>query len=90
MKSRKVPLRRCVACGEQREKKELLRMVRTPQGEILIDDSGRKNGRGAYLCKSLGCLTLAKKKHSLERAWKIPVEDAVYESLKEELKKLGS
>lgn len=58
---KKVPLRKCTGCGQMKNKKELVRVIRTPEEEILIDTSGRKNGRGAYLCNSLECFLKAKK-----------------------------
>ena len=75
---KKVPMRMCVACREMKPKKELLRVVRTPEGEILPDESGRKNGRGAYLCRSEACLNKALKTRALERALESPLsEEAV-------------
>ena len=74
---KKIPMRMCVACREMKPKKELLRVVRTPEGEILPDESGRKNGRGAYLCRSEACFNKAVKTRALERALEHPLsEDA--------------
>lgn len=83
---KKVPLRHCVGCGAEKAKKELLRVVRSPEGDISLDLTGRKSGRGAYVCFSAECLEKAKKKRSLERAFKGPVPDEVFDSLQEELK----
>ena len=82
---RKIPLRQCVGCGEDKEKKAMLRVIKTREGEILLDDTGKKNGRGAYLCLSRECLDKAIKNHGLERSLKTAVPDEVYERLKKEL-----
>ncbi len=75
---KKVPMRMCVACREMKPKKELIRVVRTPEGEIVADETGRKNGRGAYLCRSEACLAKALKIKALERALEQPLsEEAV-------------
>lgn len=80
-KVRKVPLRKCVGCQEMHDKRELLRVVLTPEGEVLLDPTGKQNGRGAYLCKNLECLQLARKKKALERALKTSIPEAVYDRL---------
>ena len=61
MKKRKIPLRRCVGCREMKDKRELLRIVRNNEGEIFVDPTGKKNGRGAYICKSMECFSKARK-----------------------------
>lgn len=81
MKQRKIPLRKCVACQEMMPKKELIRVVKTPQDEVFIDLSGKKSGRGAYLCGKLECFKLAKKSKALDRALKHEVGIAVYDQL---------
>ena len=81
---RKIPMRRCVATGEQLPKKELLRIVRTPEGEVKADLSGKANGRGAYLKKDSAALTAARKNKALERA----LETEIPESFWEETQKL--
>jgi uncharacterized protein len=81
MKTKKVPLRKCVACQEMMPKKELIRVVRTPEEEVLIDLTGKKSGRGAYLCGKVSCFTLAKKSKALDRALKQSVSDAIYDQL---------
>ncbi|MCG0238017.1 MAG: YlxR family protein [Firmicutes bacterium] len=81
-KTKKVPLRRCVGCQEMRPKKELLRVVRTPEGEILVDPTGKKSGRGAYICRSPECLQAAIKGKRLERDLGHPIPEAVLEQLK--------
>ena len=70
-KPRKIPQRQCVGCREMKEKKALLRIVRTPEGQILLDGTGKKSGRGAYVCPDPACLKKARKNRSLERAFEI-------------------
>ncbi|NMM51202.1 RNase P modulator RnpM [Paenibacillus aquistagni] len=81
MRTRKVPLRKCVACQQMMPKKELIRVVKTPQDEVLIDLTGKKSGRGAYLCGKLSCFKLAHKSKALDRALKHPVHSDIYEQL---------
>ena len=81
---RKIPLRKCTGCGEMKPKKELLRVLLTPEGSITVDDTGKKNGRGAYLCKKLSCLEKAIKHKGLERSLKTLVPAEVFTTLKEE------
>ena len=73
---KKVPMRMCVACREMKPKKELIRVVRTPEGEIVADETGRKNGRGAYLCRAEACFNKAVKTRALERALEQPLSEA--------------
>lgn len=80
---KKTPMRMCVACRQMRPKKELTRVVRTPEGEVLVDATGRANGRGAYLCHNLECLNKAIKIKALERALETSVDSAAFEKLKE-------
>lgn len=84
MRLRKVPERKCVACQEMMPKKELIRIVRSPQGEIQIDLTGKKPGRGAYLCGKVTCFKLAKKSKAFERALKAPVNIDIYDRLEAE------
>ena len=77
-------MRMCVACREMKPKKELLRVVRTPEGAVEVDRTGRKNGRGAYLCGTVDCLNKAVKTRALERALQQKIDDTVWETLKEE------
>ena len=72
---KKVPMRMCVACREMKPKKELIRVVRTPEGEIVPDETGRKNGRGAYLCRSEACFNKAVKTRALDRALEQPISE---------------
>ncbi|WP_223066811.1 RNase P modulator RnpM [Paenibacillus caui] len=81
MKTRKIPLRKCVACQEMKPKKQLIRVVKTPEDVIMIDLTGKKSGRGAYLCGTEACFKLAHKNRSLDRALKSPVGAEIYEQL---------
>ena len=86
MKERKIPLRMCTGCGEHKPKKELVRVVKSPEGEISLDMTGKKPGRGAYICPCADCLVKAKKAKRLERAFSCPIPEAVYIAMEEELK----
>ncbi len=88
MKEKKVPLRMCVGCREMKPKKELLRVVKAPDGAVSIDLTGRKPGRGAYVCHSAECLKKAIKQRQLERAFECALGDEVHESLLQELQAL--
>lgn len=89
MRQKKIPQRKCVACDEMRPKKELIRLVRTPESEVKLDLTGKASGRGAYICAQLDCYRLAKKKGSLERSLKTKINDEVYAQLEAELAKRG-
>ena len=89
MTNKKVPMRQCVGCGEMKSKKELLRVIKTPEEEIVLDATGRKNGRGAYICASMECLKNARKKRGLERSLKVSIPEDVYESLEQEMSKVA-
>lgn len=82
---KKIPMRKCVGCQEMKSKKELLRVLRTETGEFLLDDTGRKNGRGAYLCVSRECFDKAVKNKGLERSFKQAIPREVYERLEKEM-----
>ena len=86
---RKVPMRKCVGCGEMKNKKELIRVLKTPEGEILLDAGGRKNGRGAYLCPSSDCLRKAELSRGLERSLGVRIPPEIYEKLRKEMDQLG-
>ena len=86
---KKIPLRMCVVCREMKPKKELIRVVLKEKGEIVLDATGRKNGRGAYICASMECLKTARQKKGLERSLKVAIPTAVYESLEEEMSKIA-
>lgn len=90
MKAKKIPLRQCVGCGEMKTKKEMLRVIKTPEDEIVIDATGKKNGRGAYMCSSLECFSKAVKSKGLERSLKVTIPKEVYEQLEKELIDLGT
>ena len=79
---KKIPMRKCVATGEQCPKKELLRIVRTPEGTVCVDTTGKANGRGAYLKKSMEALEAAKKKNVLSRALECNVTEDIYEEIR--------
>ena len=81
MPARKVPLRQCIGCQEQKPKRSMLRVVLTPDGRIAIDPSGRQNGRGAYVCPRRECLELARKRKALDRGLKTKVDPEVYDEL---------
>ena len=81
MAQKKIPARQCIGCMTSRPKKELVRVVRAPNGEISIDPVGKKPGRGAYLCPDPACLAKAKKKKALERCFEQPVPAEVYDAL---------
>lgn len=89
MKSKKIPLRKCVACQDMMPKKSLLRLVRTPESEIKLDPTGKASGRGAYICSKAECFALARKKNSIERALKSKVTDEIYQQLEIQFAKLG-
>ena len=82
---KKIPLRQCLGCREMKPKRELIRVVRSPQGEISLDFHGKKPGRGAYLCPDPACLKRIRKSRSLERAFDLPIPDAVYDALAQEM-----
>ena len=82
---RKVPMRKCVGCGEMKPKKELMRVLRTEDNEFVLDTTGKKNGRGAYLCLSKECFDKAVKSKGLERSFKQTIPNEVYERLEKEM-----
>lgn len=86
MRKRKIPLRRCVGCQEQKDKKSLIRVVRTPEHEIVLDPTGKKSGRGAYICHDVACLEQARHKKAFNRAFKVDVPDDIYSRLEQQLK----
>ena len=86
MKEKKVPLRMCTGCGEHKPKRELVRVVKSHEGEISLDLTGRKSGRGAYICPSIECLAKAKKARRLEKAFSCQIPDDVYAAMEKELK----
>ena len=86
MAEKKIPMRKCTGCGEMKPKKELIRILKAADSEeILLDTTGRKNGRGAYLCNSLDCFQKARKTRGLERSLQMKIPDEIYETLEREL-----
>ncbi|MGI6773281.1 MAG: YlxR family protein [Clostridiales bacterium] len=85
MPVKKQPLRKCTGCGESKPKRELVRVVKSPEGELSIDLTGKKNGRGAYICPDAECLKKARKAKRLERSFEMQVPDEIYERLEKEL-----
>ena len=87
---RKIPLRQCVGCGEDRDKKAMMRVIKTAEGEILLDDTGKKNGRGAYICKTADCLAKAIKNKGIDRSLKMKIPENVYDELIKEMNNIES
>ena len=85
MQPKKIPLRRCCGCGESFPKKELIRMVRTPDGATQMDFTGKLSGRGVYVCRSLACFKKARKGKRLETSLECPIPEDVYNRMEEEL-----
>jgi predicted RNA-binding protein YlxR (DUF448 family) len=85
MKVKKIPLRMCTGCMEMKPKKELIRIVKTPEGEVSVDLTGKKSGRGAYICKSTECLEKAFKTKRLGRNLDVSISEEIYDKLKEEV-----
>lgn len=86
MTARKTPLRKCTGCGEMKAKKELVRVVKSPEGVISLDLTGRKPGRGAYVCRHPDCLKQARKARRLEKAFSCQIPAEVYDQMEEELR----
>ena len=86
--NKKIPMRKCVGCQEMKSKKEMIRVIKTAEGEILLDATGRKNGRGAYLCPSMECFKKAVKGRGLERSFKMAIPREVYETLEKEMEEI--
>ena len=85
VKVRKIPMRQCMGCGEHKPKGELLRVVRSPEGEVTLDMTGRKSGRGAYLCHDVKCLRRARKSRRLDHTLECTIPDEVYDRMEQEL-----
>lgn len=83
MKTRKIPMRMCLACNERKEKKDLIRVVRSVDGKVVIDYSGKLSGRGAYICHDVKCFKKCIKSNALSRALEVPVGEEILEQLKE-------
>lgn len=84
-KQKKIPIRKCVATNESYPKKEMFRIVRTPEGNVIVDDTGKANGRGAYLSKSREAIKIAKQKAVLDRHLEVKVPEAIYQELMDKL-----
>lgn len=82
---KKIPERKCMGCNEKKPKKELVRIVRTPEGEVMLDVTGKKSGRGAYICPDVSCYEKALKSKRLERTLEVEIPDSVYEQVKNNL-----
>ncbi|HOC32774.1 MAG: YlxR family protein [Ruminococcus flavefaciens] len=85
MKPKKIPMRMCLGCNEMKPKMELIRVVKSPEGEISLDFKGKAPGRGAYICRSTDCLSKARKARRLEKSFSCKIEESVYEVMMNEL-----
>ncbi len=85
MKTKKLPMRMCLGCNEMKPKRELIRVVKSQDGEISLDLTGRKSGRGAYICRNIECLKSARKARRLEKSFSCRISDEVYDSMEVEL-----
>ena len=85
VRTKRPPLRKCTGCGEMKDKRELVRVVKSPEGEVSLDLTGKKAGRGAYVCRRLECLQAARKARRLERAFSCQIPVEVYDRMEEEL-----
>ena len=86
MKTKKIPMRMSLGCGEMRPKRELIRVVKSKEGEISLDLTGKKSGRGAYICKSVECFEKARKARKFERSFSCMISEDIYDSMEGELK----
>ncbi len=86
LKQRKIPLRKCSGCGEMKPKQQLIRVVKSKEGEISLDLTGKKPGRGAYLCPDCNCFAIARKARRFEKAFSLSIPDSVYAAMEEELR----
>ena len=84
-KTKKIPQRQCLGCNEHKPKKELLRVVRTPEGEVTLDFTGKKSGRGAYICFDVKCLKKARKSKRIEKSLETEIPEEIYDSMESEL-----
>ena len=84
--AKKIPMRMCLGCGEMKPKKELIRVVKSPEGEISLDFKGKAAGRGAYICRSTDCLEKARKARRFEKSFSCKIEESVYEVMMNELR----
>jgi predicted RNA-binding protein YlxR (DUF448 family) len=85
IKQKKIPERQCLGCNAHKPKRELLRVVRTPEGEIVLDFTGKKSGRGAYICRDVKCLRRARKSRRIENSLQVSIPEQVYDNMEREL-----
>ena len=90
MKPKKIPMRMCVGCREMKEKRDLIRIVRTPDGEAVLDPSGKRSGRGAYVCRQAECLKRSIRQKQLERQLEITLTPEIIDALTTEMDRLGT
>ena len=88
-KKRKIPERQCLGCGEHRPKLELLRVVRDPEGNVALDFTGKKSGRGAYICYDIKCLRKARKSKRIDKSLETAIPDEIYDKMESELEEYG-
>lgn len=86
MKTKKIPMRMCLGCGEMKPKRELIRVVKSKEGDISLDLTGKKSGRGAYICKSVECFEKARKARKFERSFTCMISEDIYNSMEGELR----
>ena len=86
MKTKKIPMRMCLGCGEMKPKRELIRVVKSKEGDITLDLTGKKSGRGAYICKSVECFEKARKARKFERSFSCMISEDIYNSMEGELR----
>lgn len=86
MKTKKIPMRMCLGCGEMKPKRELIRVVKSKEGDISLDLTGKKSGRGAYICKSVECFEKARKARKFERSFSCMISEDIYNSMEDELR----
>ena len=89
MTNKKVPMRQCVGCAQMKSKNELIRIIKTPEEDIVLDATGKKNGRGAYICASMDCLKTARQRKGLERSLKVAIPTEIYDNLEMEMSKIA-
>ena len=87
--AKKISMRQCVGCGEMKNKRDMMRVLKSAEGPIVLDMTGKKNGRGAYLCMNKECLVKARKNRGLERSFKMSIPDEIYENLEKEIEDGG-
>lgn len=87
--AKKIPMRQCIGCGEMKNKRDMMRVLKTAENEIVLDVTGKKNGRGAYLCYRLECLKKARANKGLERSFKMNIPSDVYDTMEKEFIEVG-